>query len=91
MIIANMISNTVLAALFILGVFLFVRVFVNFLMLEGSPIEQFLYVFTEPVVSPVRNKLAKSEFFSSIPADFSVQFTLIVLMFVYMILAIFQI
>ena len=78
-----LLSTTAVLMLIVLMVLLFIRIFVSFLMLEGSSVEKFLFILTEPIVSPMRKTLEKSEFFSSIPVDFSMQFTLLIILLVY--------
>lgn len=46
----------------------------------------FLYAATEPVLCPVRSALMRTEFFSSLPVDFSGIFAILILMLVRMLL-----
>jgi len=46
----------------------------------------FLYTATEPVLYPVRSALMRTEFFSSLPVDFSGIFAILILMLVRMLL-----
>ncbi len=42
----------------------------------------FIYSVTEPIVYPVRSVLMKNEFFQSIPVDFSITITFLILSFI---------
>ena len=90
MLYAYLLSQVVDIIIYILIIMLFARILTSLFSSEGSPVESFLTIFTEPVVSPMRKVLAKSDFFSSIPVDYSMQFSLLALMLVSFILMMFQ-
>ncbi|MDD2269949.1 MAG: YggT family protein [Eubacteriales bacterium] len=82
MIYAILLAQTVDIIISILVMMLFLRIMIGLFASEGSLVEQFLGIFTEPVVYPVRKLLAKSEFFSSIPIDYSMQIALLALVII---------
>ena len=90
MLYAYLLSQVVDIIISVLIFMLFARIMISLFMSDGSTVESFLTIFTEPVVSPMRKVLAKSEFFSSIPVDYSMQLSLLVLVFVSFILMMFQ-
>lgn len=91
MLYAYLLAQVVDIIISVLIFMLFARIMIALFVAEGSSIESFLSIFTEPVISPMRRVLAKSEFFSSIPIDYSMQLSLLVLVFVSFILMFFQI
>jgi uncharacterized protein YggT (Ycf19 family) len=62
---------------------LFIRAFMSYFVQETSskPV-LFIYSVTEPIVYPVRSVLMKNEFFQSIPVDFSITITFLILSFI---------
>ena len=90
MVYAILMAQTVDIILAVITMMLFIRIMTGLFAAEGSLIEHFFSIFTEPVVSPVRKVLAKTELFSSIPVDYSMQITLFVLVFISFILMLFQ-
>ncbi len=75
-----LLSSTVSLYVFVLMTLMILRVFIS-LMASDSPskFELFIYSATEPVVFPVRCVLMQFEAFQSIPFDFSLAFTMIIL------------
>lgn len=52
--------------------FFIARVIISWLPLDYSnPIVRFLYTFTEPILTPIRNFLFRFRFFQTLPIDFS--------------------
>ncbi|MEG1743536.1 MAG: YggT family protein, partial [Clostridia bacterium] len=76
-IIGYVFSGTVLSFLSAVSFLLVLRVLFPLFFSEESPLYVFLYASTEPIILPVRNALEKSEFFSSLPIDFSYIFAMI--------------
>ncbi|MBE6649017.1 MAG: hypothetical protein E7614_05800 [Ruminococcaceae bacterium] len=75
-----LLSNTVSLYLMILFVFLMLRAIMSFFISETpSKPSLFIYSVTEPVVFPVRSFLMKFELFQSIPIDFSIMITALII------------
>jgi uncharacterized protein YggT (Ycf19 family) len=64
-------TGTVSMLLFALGLLLVLRALFPLFFAEEGPFYTFLYASTEPMVSPFRAILSRSEFFDSLPFDLS--------------------
>ncbi len=75
-----LIARTVSLYLFIMMSLMLIRMFMNLVASESpSKLELFIFSATEPLVFPVRCILMRSETFQSIPMDFSLIVTVIIL------------
>lgn len=78
--ILTLIERTVSLYIFILMTLTFIRMFMSIIPSDSpSKFELFIFSATEPLVLPVRSILMRSETFQSIPVDFSLIITLIIL------------
>ena len=75
-------ANTVSHYMTFLMVFTFFRMFMSLFAVSETPTkaEHFVCSVTEPIVFPIRYILGKSEMFQSIPIDFSLVITLMLLL-----------
>ena len=80
-------SATLRILLYALEILMLARALVSWLPLdEDSPIENFLYTVTEPVIMPVRSVIEHFGWFEGLPIDMSFFITFILLSFLGMFL-----
>jgi uncharacterized protein YggT (Ycf19 family) len=76
----TLLARTVSLYMFVMMSLIMLRFFISLMSVESpSKFELFVYSATEPLVFPVRCFLMNFETFQSIPIDFSLAFTLIIL------------